>query len=126
MLLIIISFIVIGCSQDRTNNKIYNSSWDEQPIVVKRMNDDIVNEITDRTQVEKLINVLKKANWEENVDVDIRPADYYFTWNSFVHYVWMNEEYKRVELSIEGESNFVTLSTKSSKVVYEILTGKEI
>jgi len=69
---------------------------------------------------------LEKADWQENVKVDIGSPDYRFSWNSFNHSVWINLEYERLELLIEGESNYGTLSSESSEIVFEILTGKKL
>lgn len=76
--------------------------------------------------MKNLIKALKNADWEENVDVDIEPEDYNFVWNSFKHGIWINKEYKRLEVIIEGQSNYGVLSKKASKIVFGILTGKKI
>jgi hypothetical protein len=39
---------------------------------------------------------LGNADWQENIKVDIEPPDYRFSWNSFTHSVWVNQEYERV------------------------------
>lgn len=138
ILFILVGLVLVGCNQnitngngvksDSTKNKVYNDSWDGNPIVVKQeINDadaEIINEINDTSDVKKLIEELKNADWQENVEVDIRPPDYRFKWNMYKHSVWINEEYKRLELSIEGASNFGTLSKDSSEIVFEILTGE--
>lgn len=72
----------------------------------------------------KIIYFFKNANWEENIEVDIRPPDYYFSWNSYKHSVWVNKKYKRLDLIIEGQSNYVTLPTSSSEILFEILADK--
>jgi len=129
ILLVAIGLILVSCSKDSTKNRVYSSSWDNTPIVVEQKNDDgnynKINEITDATQVERLIKALKGANWEENIDVDIEPPDYRFVWNSFHHNVWVIEATGRLQLTIDERSNFVTLSKSSSKIVFEILTDKE-
>lgn len=124
--------ILVGCVvKDHPNStkvKVYGNEWDGNPVIVEQGNNgdfEQINEITDRAEVAKLIKALKTVKWKENVEVDIRPADYRFTWNSYEHYVWVNEEYGRLELSIDGQSNYGTLSTDSSEIVFEILTGKE-
>lgn len=68
---------------------------------------------------------MKNADWRENIDVDIRPPDYYFSWNSFKHNFWINEATGRLELTIDGRSNYGKLSKGSTETVFEILTGKE-
>ncbi len=98
--------VLVGCSQDAINGnvekddstkqKVYSSSWDGNPIIVKQRNNnddyETVNEITDTDEVEKLIKTLGNADWQENVKVDIRPPDYRFSWNSFKHDIWINQE----------------------------------
>jgi len=136
-LILFLSVILIGCQQDTTegnldNNstkeRVYSGTWDGTPVIVIKRNSNGTNakirEITDKEEVEALINELKKADWEENVEVDITPPDYTFTWNSFKHSVWRNEEYERLELKIDGQSNWGTLSKSSSEIVYEILKGE--
>ncbi|MFS0688806.1 hypothetical protein AB1K89_06150 [Sporosarcina sp. 179-K 8C2 HS] len=53
------------------------------------------------------------------------PPDYRFSWNSIKHNVWVNQNSNRLELIIEGQSNYGSLSEKSSEVVFELLTGKK-
>lgn len=112
-----------------TKKRVYSKPWDENPLIIKEKtnngNYEIVNEITDSTLVEKLIKALRSADWEENVDVDIKPEDYNFAWNSFKHGLWVNKGYKRLEVIIEGQSNYGVLSKETTKIAFEILTGKK-
>lgn len=140
VLILAIGLTLVGCKQDvmysnnektnSTKDRVYSDSWDGKPIIVKQRNVngdyEKVNEITDIVEVEKVIEALENADWQENVKVDIRPPDYSFTWNSYKHSVWINEEYERLELIIEGQSNYGTLSKASSKIVFETLTGKKL
>ncbi|MBE1554495.1 hypothetical protein [Sporosarcina limicola] len=87
ILFIAIGLVLVGCSQDATNGsiekndstkqRVYSSSWNGNPIIVKQRNKndeyETVNEITDTDKAENLINALKNAAWQENVKVDIRP-----------------------------------------------------
>ena len=139
ILFIAIGLVLVGCSQDATSGsvekndstkqRVYSSSWDGNPIIVKQRNKkdeyETVNEITDTDIVEKLINALKNAAWQENIKVDIRPPDYQFSWNSFKHDVWINQESERIELIIQGQSKYGNLSNVSSERVFEILTGEK-
>lgn len=140
ILLIAIGLVIAGCSQNSTNGsadksdstkkRVYSSSWDGNPIIVEQRNTnedyETVNELTDTDEVKKLIKALENADWQENVMVDIGPPDYRFTWNSFTHSVWINQEYERLELLIEGQSNYGTMSSDSSDIVFEILTGRKL
>ena len=139
VLILAIGLLLVGCNQDvtfrndektnSTKDRVYSDSWDGNPIIVKQKNVngdyEKVNEVTDSIEVEKVIEALGNADWQENIKVDIRPPDYSFTWNSYKHNVWINEESDRLELIIEGQSNYGTLSKESSKIVFEILTGKK-
>lgn len=136
LLIFALVLLLVGCNQERTNEEtnatkesVYSNSWDGEPITVKQRNNngeyELVHEITDTNEVKKLIENLGNADWQENVKVDIGPPDYEFTWNSYRHSVWINEEYQRLELKIAGQSNYGTLSQDSSSKVYKILTGKE-
>ena len=108
VLILAIGLILVGCKQDvtfeektnSTKDRVYSDSWDGNPIIVKQKNVngdyEKINEITDSVEVENLIEALGNADWQENVKVDIRPPDYSFTWNSYKHSVWINEEYERI------------------------------
>lgn len=138
ILIIVIGLILVGCGKAQVNKnaeeknsttqKVYSSSWDGDALIVEERDEngnyEKVNEVTNIQLVKKLISILKKADWEENVDVDIEPPDFRFTWNSYEHNVWVNQEFRRLELIIVGQSNYGTLSKNSSEIVFEILTGK--
>lgn len=133
ILSLLIGLVLIGCHQNVLNsnrevpnlstNKIYKDSWDGNPIVVIQGDkNESIKTIHDASHIKKLIHEIKSADWQENVDVDIRPADYHFKWNSYTHNVWINEETNKLELNIEGKSNYGVLSSNSSEIVFEILT----
>lgn len=129
-LFIAMGLVLIGCIQDSTRNKVYSSSWDGIPVVVEQINNNgdyiIINEIADATIVNRLIKALRRADWEENFELDTRLPDYRFTWNSFNHNVWLNETTGHLHLTIDERSNFTTLSKDSSRIVFEILTVKQL
>ncbi|ATP39772.1 hypothetical protein CSE16_06730 [Solibacillus sp. R5-41] len=70
MFFIAIGRVLGGCSQDKINEstkqRVYSSSWDGNPIIIKQRNNnedyETVNEITDTDKAEKLINALKNAD----------------------------------------------------------------
>lgn len=138
ILFTVVGLVLAGCStdvkgegikNDSTKQRVYSSSWDGNTLIVEQRNHEAnyqtVNEITDTTEVEELIKALGNADWQENIKVDIMPPDYRFSWNSFKHNVWVNQNSNRLELIIEGQSNYGSLSEKSSEVVFGILTGKK-
>ncbi|MCG7344930.1 hypothetical protein MHZ92_12350 [Sporosarcina sp. ACRSL] len=133
--LAVIGLVLAGCSakngdnkNDSTKQRVYSNSWDGNPIIVKQRFDvgeyETVNEITDNDEVDELIRILGNVDWLEKIKAErIRDPDYRFSWNSFEHDVWINQNIDRLELSIHGQSNLGVLSANSSKVVLEILTG---
>lgn len=133
ILLSIIAIVLVGCKENAAKNDITSSSsknfyaetWDGNSIVVKQMINEesykTINVITDTAVVKELVDELRGADWQENVELDIRPPDYYFSWNGFEHNVWLNETTKRLELSVEGKSNYGKLSEHSSSIVLELL-----
>jgi hypothetical protein len=86
ILFIAIGLVLVGCNQNLTNgndaksdstkDRVYSSSWDGNPLIVKQRNNngdyETVYEIADNGKVETLIEVLGNADWQENVKVDIR------------------------------------------------------
>ncbi|WP_096271297.1 hypothetical protein [Paucisalibacillus globulus] len=135
--IIAMGLVLVACGQDTaeenpnsTKARVYSHSWDGNPVTVEKRNTEgnyeIIHEITDADEVEKLIEALGNADWEENVKVDIAPPDYSFTWNNYNHSVWVNEGSERLELMIEGQSNYGTLSKTPSELVFEILTGEPL
>ncbi|MFC5602504.1 hypothetical protein [Sporosarcina koreensis] len=138
ILFTIAGLLLAGCSldaksgsinNDSTKQRVYSNSWDGNTVIVEQRNHDeeyeTVNEIIDTAEVEELIKALGNADWQENIKVDIMPPDYRFIWNSFKHNVWVNQNGNRLELIIEGQSNYGSLTENSSEVVFEILTGKK-
>ncbi|QUW23111.1 hypothetical protein JSQ81_05965 [Sporosarcina sp. Marseille-Q4063] len=139
ILFIITGLVLVGCHQaaskgkvqktDSTKQRVYSGSWDDNPIIIEQRNNkdyETVNELTNPDDVKTLIKALGNADWEENVKVDIGSPDYRFSWNSFNHSIWINQEYERLELLVEGQSNYGSLSKDSSHIVFEILTGKKL
>src|SRR5699024_1299383 len=112
----IISLVLIGCNQTIVNNNeiasdstvknIYGEAWNSNSVIIKNVEGEIIKSIEDKVEIKQLINKLKGAKWQENIEVDIRPPDYYFKWNSYTHNLWINEETSRLEVSIEGMSNY--------------------
>lgn len=85
-LILLLTIMLAGCQQVKTEvnidkestvERVYSSTWDGTPVIVKKRNNnginEIIREITDKEEVESLINALKNADWEENVAVDISP-----------------------------------------------------
>lgn len=134
--IILIIGISAGCEQmgtddeNTTSERVYSADWDGDPIEVSARDADgseeTIHEVSETGEVERLIEALRQADWEENVMVDIRPPDYQFQWNDYLHFVWQNDEVGRLELVIDGEENYGRLSRNASEEVLSILTGENI
>lgn len=139
VLILLVGLSLVGCSQDvpisnneinlSTKERVYSNAWDGNPVMVKQKNSngnyELINEIDDSEVVKEIIEALDSADWQENIKLDIRPPEYKFTWNSYEHHAWLNEENGTLELIIVGQSNYGTLSEAASEMVFEILTGKK-
>lgn len=139
VLILLVGLSLVGCSQDvpisnneinlSTKERVYSNAWDGNPVMVKQKNSngnyELINEIDDSEVVKEIIEALDNSDWQENIKLDIRPPDYKFTWNSYEHHVWLNEENGTLELIIVGQSNYGTLSEAAFEMVFEILTGKK-
>src|SRR5699024_3613664 len=127
--LLFISLFLIGCTSETVKHNIYDEEWDGKTIVVEQIRENeerkVIHEITVESHVKNLIKALASADWQENVEIDIRPPDYTFTWNTYEHLLWVNEETNKLEVSIVGESNYGVLSEGNSNKVMEILLGNK-
>jgi len=127
--LLLVSIFLIGCTSETVKHKIYGEEWDGKTIVVEQIQENeerkVIHEITVEAHVKNLIKDLASADWQENVEVDIRPPDYTFTWNTYEYLLWVNEETNKLEVSIVGESNFGVISEGNSNKVMEILLGNK-
>ena len=82
-----------------------------------------MKKISDTETINKVLSVLRNADWE-NAKVSMsRPPD--FKINN-LYDIWISPEKNRLEVVIEGESKYVILSKKDSQVLYEIITGEKL
>jgi hypothetical protein len=127
----VFSFFISGCSS------IGNG---EQKIKVQKRFDTENNykdfkEITKNEDVQKVIKILDKADWE-NAKVDmVRRADYRFGFQfkdpniqakALLYELWISPNNEQVELVIDIESKYVQLNKNKSAELFEILTGKKL
>ncbi|MFA9557730.1 hypothetical protein ACERII_10530 [Evansella sp. AB-rgal1] len=128
-------------SRTPTVERVYSESWDGETVIVEEyeesLNYNIINEITDGKDVETMLTLLKKTEWIEGISADNEPPDYRFTWNSYVHGVWVwkmketdrsteNVVSNRLSIIIEDQYNHTTLSEEDSSILYEIVTGEKL
>jgi hypothetical protein len=124
---------MISCSNSNFNNLI--KSTDQKITVQKQIgnseNYDDFNEITNDSQVQKAIKIVKNANWA-NVKVKMsRSPDYMFQFpfkdsrgseEKIASYsLWVNSNGKRIEI-VTDSGKYVELREQESKMLYNILT----
>ena len=126
-LLLLISVFIItifGCSNQVKNANVIP---DVKTLEILK-NDGTDNykqlkKISDTETINKVLSVLRNADWE-NAKVSMsRPPD--FKINN-LYDIWISPEKNRLEVVIEGESKYVILSKKDSQVLYEIITGEKL
>ncbi|MBH0166683.1 hypothetical protein IHV12_17315 [Fictibacillus sp. 7GRE50] len=133
MILVCFCLLMISCSNSNFNNLI--KSTDQKITVQKQIgnseNYDDFNEITNDSQVQKAIKIVKNANWA-NVKVKMsRSPDYMFQFpfkdsrgseEKIASYsLWVNSNGKRIEI-VTDSGKYVELREQESKMLYNILT----
>lgn len=130
--LVVVSLVLAaGCSDKVINegNKI---------VVEQRVGEtnkyEFINEINADEEVQNVKNILDKIKWE-NVVIDMtHPADYKFHFEDtnkkyeskeLIYHLWISPNKDKVELSIEGESKYIQLSTKKSEELFKIIAGQK-
>ncbi len=122
-----------SCSNSNFNNLI--KSTDQKITVQKQVgnseNYDDFNEITNDSQVQKAIKIVKNANWA-NVKVKMsRSPDYMFQFpfkdsrgseEKIASYsLWVNSNGKRIEI-VTDSGKYVELREQETNMLYNILT----
>ena len=122
--------LLVGCSNDLQNT--------EQSIVVEKRIGDENNyedfrEVTDNEQVQKLLEILKDANWiDAEMEMNSHP-DYRFAFRfknpnieakAVLYELWITPNNDKVELI--GANQYVKLDKGKSAELFEIVTGEKL
>ncbi|MGE7674558.1 hypothetical protein ACQKMV_13390 [Lysinibacillus sp. NPDC094403] len=91
------------------------------------------NEVNQKKQVKKAIDIVKNANWENEKVEMARYADYQFQFpfknsseNKIASYsLWVSPNGKNLEIVMDSHK-YVKLTKQDSANLYEILTGEEL
>jgi hypothetical protein len=126
-LLLLISVFIItifGCSNQVRNANVIP---DVKTLEILK-NDGTDNykqlkKISDTETINKVVSVLRNADWENAKVKMSRPPD--FKINN-LYDIWISPQKNRLEVVIEGESKYVILSKEDSQVLYEIITGEKL
>ncbi|MFO1446069.1 hypothetical protein KDN24_23275 [Bacillus sp. Bva_UNVM-123] len=125
MFLLAILLITSGCMSEIKGQKI----------TVQKMSDDGIfedyREVTHRKQVQKAMEIVKQANWQNAKVEMIRPPDYQFQFpfkNSgetkiASYLLWVSPNGENLEI-VTDTDKYVQLTKQDSANLYEILIGK--
>ncbi|MFJ8459525.1 hypothetical protein ACIQ57_10385 [Lysinibacillus xylanilyticus] len=120
--------VTSGCLNEMIGQKI---------TVQKRTVEDNIfedfKEVNQRKQVEKAIDIVKNANWEDKKVEMTRYADYQFQFpfknnseNKIASYsLWISVNGENLEIVTDSD-RYVKLTEQDSANLYEILTGEEL
>lgn len=127
--------VTSGCLDETNGQKITV----QKITVQKRTSEENIfedfREVTENKQVEKAINIIKNAKWENKKVEMVRYADYQFQFPSknsngkedkiASYLLWISPNGQNLEIITESDE-FVKLTTQDSAELYGILTGEEL
>lgn len=128
MILLISVFTMIGCSNEVKNVDVIPDIFPDVNSLEISENDGTdhykqLKTITDTERINKVLSVLRTADWE-NAEVSMaRLPD--FTINN-LYDIWITPKRKQLEIVIMGEGKYIKLPEKESQLLYEIITGKQL
>ncbi|MFJ6210315.1 hypothetical protein [Lysinibacillus sp. NPDC092081] len=126
--LLAILLVTSGCLNEMVGQKI---------IVQKRTGEENIfeefREVDQKKQVEKAIDIVKNANWENEKVEMARYADYQLQFpfknsseNKIASYLlWVSPNGENLEIVTDSD-RYVKLTKQDSATLYKILTGEEI
>lgn len=138
LLLSCIGISLIGCNQEETikaskeiqADKTKINLIEEKPFTVEARQSKgykIIKEVVRSDEIETVIEIVKNAEWEENIKVGMAfPPEYRFSLGAINYAVWMTPNRDRLEIIAEGHSKYIKLSIKDSEILFNIITEKEL
>ena len=79
-------------------------------------------EITYKEKIEKALNILQKADWENAKAQMAHPPDFKIN-NKYL--IWLTPQMDMLEVIIQGQNKYTKLSKMDSKILYEIITNEK-
>ncbi|MCH1627146.1 hypothetical protein [Fredinandcohnia quinoae] len=126
--LIVLLLITSGCMSEANKQKI---------TIQKRKGEENIfedyKEVTQNKQVQKAIEIVKNANWENTKVEMTRFADYQFQFpykntkeaKITSYLLWVSPNSKNLEIVTDSDK-YIQLTIKDSANLYEILTGDSL
>ena len=121
---------LVGCNLKSDSKQINEAkiiSEEEMLFIEKRVGTENQYEqfkkITDKEKVEKVLNILQKANWK-NAKVEMaHPPDFRIN-NKYL--IWLTPQKDMLEVIIQGQNKYTKLTEKDSEVFYNIITNEKL
>ena len=121
---------LVGCNLKSDNKQVNETNIivdEEKLFIEKRVGTENqyekLKEITDKEKVEKALNILKKADWE-NAKIEMAlPPDFRIN-NKYL--IWPTPQKDMLEVFIQGQNKYTKLSEKDSDVLYEMITDEKL
>ena len=129
---VVISFALVGCNQEDTikEPKEPKEIQAETPFTVEERQSEgykIIKEVVKSEEIKIVVEILENAEWQENTKVEMAlPPEYRFSLSSINYAIWVTPNRDRLEIIPEGQSKYIKLPIKDSKILYKIITGKEL
>lgn len=120
---------LMGCNLKLDSEKVSGANLivEEKLLIEKRVGTENQyensKEITDKDKIEKVLNILQKANWESaKIEMDQSPE---LKINN-KYLIWLSPQKDMLEVIIQGENKYTKLSKKDSEAIYEIITDEKL
>ncbi|MGG0720152.1 hypothetical protein ABE096_21605 [Robertmurraya massiliosenegalensis] len=123
ILLIILLLFIGGCGQ----KDVVNFNEDSTLVIESLVNSadyEVTNEIKDKETVQKVIDILKGAKWQKNVEVNME-SEPDLKLNKIYH-IWISPQENILEIIDTNNKNYGSFSKTDSSSLYKILIGKEL
>ncbi|WP_088103086.1 inorganic diphosphatase [Halalkalibacter urbisdiaboli] len=137
-LVLLLGINLVGCSGSDTNNnqpdeaeEVFKPTKVELTTITVEVRTEegytTLKLVNDTDELRTILDILEKADWEENIQVEMAlPPEYRFRLNSSNYAIWITPNGDRLEIIIEGEAKYIKLPQSQSEILFEIITGNEL
>lgn len=124
ILYLIVFIFIAGCSKQvivtfDVNSTLIVEQYDESTETYN-----VINEISDKATVKKVIRILKNNKWEQNIDIEMaRESDY----RLHEHYeIWITPFGEKLEIINRDLGIYVKLPKDDAAALFNMMTGEEL
>lgn len=121
---------IVGCNKQLKDEEVKETTVImevEKLVIEKRIGTENqyeqVKEITDKEKIDKVLELLDKADWENAKFKKSLSPDFKINNNYFI---WITPQRNMLEVGIQGQNKHTKLSEKNTKILYEIITDEKL